>query len=1074
MGKGKRNRQLHVENTTGAPQKRQNKNKKQGPWPLWAKRTLCIVLLVAVLAGIVVAALISSGAILRGRIIVESKSGKFDINQQMATFILWQAMYQQAANDWWNAYYQQYFYGTKSDIVTQYQSAEQYGLAMASYYTKEALNTGLYTIKDYMIELVAGADAALDAGMKYEAHDKEDAKSVVTWMQNIYVSFGFAEQGIPFKNFLKEYVCDTFKTSDIEDAAKVMVMYSKYSDYKSFLLQSNPTDADLQDYILKNPSNNFEAYYYSYTGAGEDMIRNFFTDEFMTERFESTLAKHYANADRLEIADLKDAELTAKLTAFKLDNAQKYTKDSNNLPTAISDYIFSTSNKAGTFSAISGESCAYLIYFKATSTASEATVAYKTYNYNDYKDQIVTDLADESLATLEAIKDALTASIAAGKNTTDHEADNKKAADLLGKMNEGLETGITDSQITTATGLTKDSTDKAPKSILNVLFDEDAKPVKDWKFVVNDNNESHVVIVDKVDSEAGTIDVSYVTYTDDTFVPLLRTFEAEFNIYLLESKTDYHTYTWAFDDFEKEVTNWLIDENLKELVLSKKANVVCDDLKLAMSASGEGAAEALAAKLIDIFGGETGTVTYVNSHYTAQQLDSAVYDYIFNYKNKESASVIVGEDDKVFLVYVKSYKDNSDKDGDDSANLEITVEVGIKEFTVAEEDQETINSLKQTIANALTAEGRKDPADFAKSAEDIAKDKLAAFKANTEVWEKGVTKVSTTKPLSSNDTNTAPKAILDKIYPTGSSTTKINLTVGEFVQADDNKGTSYVVKVIAVDNDKLTCTVEYQSYEDEENYSYFRAIRDMLNDSLNEKPVSVKLPASVTSGTYQDWLFKNEYKEATASNRASRDFERKKNDFTFIATTDSKNAITGLTIYIAHAEDDKAVVQQVYDEEKTVYAAYQLFKTEAEAQKALKKLNGKTGFELLDVFTSLKQIEEIGENNTEGYAPGYVITTTPTIGVDLTKSDVTDANLANWLFNSNPAAYSTNIIAAKDGSGYYLAVFASSEAAWKRTARTGWVDEAFTEHMKTLVGNYSINEKAMAKVDGVVTSVTGA
>ena len=186
MGKGKRNRQLHVENTTGAPQKRQNKNKKQGPWPLWAKRTLCIVLLVAVLAGIVVAALISSGAILRGRIIVESKSGKFDINQQMATFILWQAMYQQAANDWWNAYYQQYFYGTTSDIVTQYQSAEQYGLAMASYYTKEALNTGLYTIKDYMIELVAGADAALDAGMKYEAHDKEDAKSVVTWMQNTH------------------------------------------------------------------------------------------------------------------------------------------------------------------------------------------------------------------------------------------------------------------------------------------------------------------------------------------------------------------------------------------------------------------------------------------------------------------------------------------------------------------------------------------------------------------------------------------------------------------------------------------------------------------------------------------------------------------------------------------------------------------------------------------------------------------------------------------------------------------------------------------------------------------------
>ena len=195
---------------------------------------------------------------------------------------------------------------------------------------------------------------------------------------------------------------------------------------------------------------------------------------------------------------------------------------------------------------------------------------------------------------------------------------------------------------------------------------------------------------------------------------------------------------------------------------------------------------------------------------------------------------------------------------------------------------------------------------------------------------------------------------------------------------------------------------------------------------------------------------------------------------TFIATTDSKNAITGLTIYIAHAEDEKPVVQQVYNEEKAIYAAYQLFKTEAEAQKALKKLNGKTGFELLDIFTSLKQTEEIGENNTDGYAAGYVITTSPTIGVDLTKSDVTDANLKAWLFDSNPAPFSTNIIAAKDGSGYYVAVFASAEAAWKRTARTGWVNEAFTEHMKTLVAGYAINEKAMAKVDGVITTATGA
>ena len=124
MGKGKRNRLLHIEDNTGAPQK-QNKNKKQFVLPIWAKRALCIALLVAVLAGIIVSAVINGGVILRNRIIVESKTGKYDMNQQMATFILWQTMYQQASYEWQNAYYQQYFGGSKSEILTQYQSPEQ-------------------------------------------------------------------------------------------------------------------------------------------------------------------------------------------------------------------------------------------------------------------------------------------------------------------------------------------------------------------------------------------------------------------------------------------------------------------------------------------------------------------------------------------------------------------------------------------------------------------------------------------------------------------------------------------------------------------------------------------------------------------------------------------------------------------------------------------------------------------------------------------------------------------------------------------------------------------------------------
>ena len=116
----------------------------------------------------------------------------------------------------------------------------------------------------------------------------------------------------------------------------------------------------------------------------------------------------------------------------------------------------------------------------------------------------------------------------------------------------------------------------------------------------------------------------------------------------------------------------------------------------------------------------------------------------------------------------------------------------------------------------------------------------------------------------------------------------------------------------------------------------------------------------------------------------------------------------------------------------------------------------------------------MGDDNEEGYAPGYVVTTSPTISVDMVKSDITDENLKNWLFDANRQADNVEIIKAADGKGYYLAVFSSSEQAWTRNARSGWVNEAFEAHIQTLVGDYKINDEAMAKVEGVITTTPAA
>ena len=1112
MGKGKRNQQLRVEDTMGAPEKRQNK--KQFVWPVWAKRALCIVLLVAVLAGIVFAALISSGTILRNRIIIESKSGKFDVNQQMATFILWYVMFDQASNEWINAYLYQ---DTSSGIdFSLYQTPSQYGLAMASYYTKEALNSGLYSIKDYLIELVAGADAAvMKENQKYTAQDKEKASSFVTEIRNIYVSLGFGQQGMPFKNFLTEYVGTSIKASDIKAAAKLMVMYSKYSSLKSFEFQGSASDDDLQDFILRNPTNSFDSKFYSLVTEEEAVIRNFFTDEFMTERFESTIAKHYANAHRLAIIDLKDEALTEARESHGLndENVKEYTKTTTDgkdsytpdtLPEALGKYIFSSSNKAGTFAAISGDKCAYLVYFKETASTTKAKIAFKTYTYDECKVQIVTDMKDDKLATIEAIKEALTNSIIKNDNTTAQQTDNliakyyleqwKKSLDPESNVEftlpEDVETKV---DVKTTKPLTSNDTNTAPKSILDALYKDGVKPYAGWAFVVNNDNESYLVRVTAVEEGTTNYTIYYAKFVDDPFPALLRTFEAEFDLYILESKVNAPKLpSMTFDELEEKFAKWLLDAYFNELVLTKHADEDYKKIDSILSDSNEEAKEEkLAETLAEIFKGEEERC-YEDTYSEQIKLDSNVYDYIFNTNNKGKAKVIVGKDDRVFLVYV--FED--EHEGHEHATDNTVVQAGIKEYriedyaddlqfkpTTGEEGEEgeveEIKTFRDMILNDLLGEGRKNTTEE-ESAEDRAEQAIKNLTKETpDTWEPEKS-LSTQLPAAkeADDKNEAPKAIINKIYPKGNSTTTIELEINKFYQVDDN-GTSYVLKVTKINTD-LSCDVEYRSFEDSDYYSYFRSIKSKLDASLSEESKTEKYPSSIIGGSYQDWLFKSEYKAAEGDTKAHRDFERQKNDFTFIATADSQNKITGFTLYLV----DEPVKQIKNGEDQTVYGGYMLFETEKEAQKALKKLNGKTGFELLDVFGSFKSTHEVTDEEylkETGNFPGYVTITTPTIDVDMKKTDVSDSGLKEWFFASDRNAYEVTIIKetvsetdAKNGkvAGYYLAaVFASSDIAWKRTAKSGLASELFTEHMKNVIaeGNYEINEKAMAKIDGVVT-----
>ena len=79
MGKGSRNRQRHVQEQLNSSA-RQNKQAKKAP--KWLTPLISILLAAVILVGLIASVLTNSGIIYRNRIIVESKTGNYDITQQ--------------------------------------------------------------------------------------------------------------------------------------------------------------------------------------------------------------------------------------------------------------------------------------------------------------------------------------------------------------------------------------------------------------------------------------------------------------------------------------------------------------------------------------------------------------------------------------------------------------------------------------------------------------------------------------------------------------------------------------------------------------------------------------------------------------------------------------------------------------------------------------------------------------------------------------------------------------------------------------------------------------------------------
>ena len=157
MGKGSRNRQIHLQDRLDHPER--YKEKKQAP--KWLGKLVAWVLLAAVLIGVAAYIISANGIIQRGRIMIDSESGKFDVNQQVAAFIAWQNVYSNSAMYWTYC-----SYGLMEDtysVTKNYKTADEYALTSAQYSLENQLRDSIDDVIDSLKIYVAVCDAAYAA-----------------------------------------------------------------------------------------------------------------------------------------------------------------------------------------------------------------------------------------------------------------------------------------------------------------------------------------------------------------------------------------------------------------------------------------------------------------------------------------------------------------------------------------------------------------------------------------------------------------------------------------------------------------------------------------------------------------------------------------------------------------------------------------------------------------------------------------------------------------------------------------------------------------------------------------------
>ena len=257
MGKGRRNRERHLQQTLSGHTVKAKKAQKS-PVPTWLPSVIALVVVIAIMIPLIASAISGSGVIARNRILIESQSGKYDVNQQVATFVAWEAMYESGLQQ-----YQYMQYGIVDDDygITKYYTMEDYALLMAQSGLQSALRDCIDSVVDTLKRYVAVCDLAYKEGVKLDDADEASVEEVIDWLRSMQEELGYST----FSSFLKTMMGEGMKEKDVRRAVEMVVLYNKYVKQKQLALDSVITMGDLTKYRDENPDSFYKIDYLKFS-----------------------------------------------------------------------------------------------------------------------------------------------------------------------------------------------------------------------------------------------------------------------------------------------------------------------------------------------------------------------------------------------------------------------------------------------------------------------------------------------------------------------------------------------------------------------------------------------------------------------------------------------------------------------------------------------------------------------------------------------------------------------------------------------------------------------------------------